>query len=430
MDASKRKTSANPKPAKKPKIVSAEIHENPIDVVLNDGQDSIQVIPETPPYNTRVEVLEDEMVALRETVSGLSENVRDLLNHLVQGNPVDKSSNPTGKPPNKNVRVTSIFPSQGLQTGAAGVIPTHELQTEGDAETTASVSGVFPTPGTEVVSTASGVDPTHSTPPSSTSNVQSDSIFAKFTIEERPILFSGGLPLGSQIPEKIKELILNDKFVDFHDIVNPDVPNAYTMAMLGNNTSPELGFCRKKKRPLSETEWSSAWDEYMSVYVGKFPDKMNDLLTYGRSIKAMMSHKIDWNYYDTQFRKSREYSKCSWTAIRIDLQLAASTFRNGNNSEARNKTGEQYKKSTRVPAGYCFKFHDRNQRCEARDCNYKHYCPDCKKPHPIYFGCRSQAYKHRSPHREGENRRSRSPPRKNAITYPTKSAKSTPRRSP
>ena len=213
---------------------------------------------------------------------------------------------------------------------------------------------------------------------------------------QRPILFAAGLPAGYHISEKLKARIWTHKYIDFNDITtNASNTSTYTMSLIDNGT-PTLNFAPQRKRPLTETEWCTAWDDFLAVYTQKYPHHLTDLITYSRHIKELMQTGADWRHYDHQFRVDREYSLCSWAAVRVDLQLAATLRRTQQPFRPafppRPVQHRPQSQSSRPPPGYCFTFHAPNVRCEMQNCPFKHTCPKCKGKHPMYRPCHSRQY--------------------------------------
>ena len=136
------------------------------------------------------------------------------------------------------------------------------------------------------------------------------------------------------------------------------------MSMNDTGSVPTLQFTPQRKYPLTESEWCAAWDDYFAVYIQKHPQHITDLITYSRHIKELMTSGANWRHYDQQFRSDREYSQCSWAAVRVDLQLSAmlkppqsQSFRNHqppqhfrNNRPFRNQMSRQLANS------YCFTY--------------------------------------------------------------------------
>lgn len=214
----------------------------------------------------------------------------------------------------------------------------------------------------------------------STSGQTGESLLNMFT---RPINnkveYTSGLQAGENLPEKLKNKIWENKYVDFFALIHPDIDDSFSFS-LTNITNPSLDLVPRKKRPLTEQEWGKAFDDFMAIYTKKFPAEIQDLITYGKFIKELMAAGHNWSYYDSKFRKDREFSLCKWTTIRIDLQITASLIK-------RHFPATPTPLSQRPPRGYCFKYHSRNERCQTVNCTWKHTCPRCGRNHPIFLPC-------------------------------------------
>ena len=217
------------------------------------------------------------------------------------------------------------------------------------------------------------------------------------------VAFSSGLLAGEQLPDKLKHKIWNEEYVDFFEIWNVGT-EAYTIT--SNSTDkPAMSLLPGKKFVLSKEEWSKAFDDYMSVYIRKFPDATHELIAYGAFVRELMVRGSDWALYDQSFRKDRAITKCSWGLLRVDLYLKANSTspkdpRSDGNGKARFFRGDK----NNLPAGYCFNYHDAQKRCLNRMCTYKHSCPKCNQFHPTYFHSSNQP---RNSWRNGFQSRSR-----------------------
>ena len=193
-----------------------------------------------------------------------------------------------------------------------------------------------------------------------------------FSVSPRP---------GALIPLKIKEKIWGHQFVDFYDLLYPHQEQAYTLALNSVDGPPSLKFLPKRKSFLSELDWSCAFDEFLAVYVGKFPEELGGLLSYSRFIKSMMKDRLNWRMYDQKFRMAREVTRCTWETIRIDLQLECTRSLPPLSPSV---TPAQTPAVAHPPVGYCFQYHAKGRFCSESNCAYKHSCPRCGGPHPMY----------------------------------------------
>ena len=169
-------------------------------------------------------------------------------------------------------------------------------------------------------------------------------------------------------------LVWLDQYVDFDDILN-NAQNepAYAMSLNNfENDTPTFNFVPRKKRPMTETEWCTAWDNYLALYIQKYPEQLTDLITYSQQIEDLMKSGANWRVYDNQFRVDREHSTRSWAAIIVDVQLSA-TLNKTPNTYARSyqpfPTARPSRPNTpqqqRTPAGYCYNYHSQLPQCDA-----------------------------------------------------------------
>ena len=135
---------------------------------------------------------------------------------------------------------------------------------------------------------------------------------------------------------------------------------------------------------MSEQDWGAAFDIFVAVYVEKYPTELNAILIYAQHIKDLMRNGAHWHMYDTQLRRDREFTKCSWQIVRQDLQLRA--FRPPQQQQAP-RSNNAFK--PKLSKGYCFAYHNKDKVCTRENCRFKHTCPRCSGPHPQYLRCNS-----------------------------------------
>ena len=176
---------------------------------------------------------------------------------------------------------------------------------------------------------------------------------------ESNILLSSGVPAGYSVADAIKRKIWTHKFLDFYDLINHNDPSYYELKINTDSSTPSLTIENRKKRTLSETEWCQAWDEFVAVYCLKYPSELSQLLSYGKHIKLLMRQGNNWSFYDAQFRKDREFLRCSWAVVRVDLQIAAVQQMNtANHSRYVPQQTFQVNRISRVPKSFCYRYHN------------------------------------------------------------------------
>ena len=103
-----------------------------------------------------------------------------------------------------------------------------------------------------------------------------------------------------------------------------------------------------------------------------------------------MARSQNWLYYDTKYRKDREFSLCKWTLIRMDLMCVAMPHAHPGRFSRTFQGTTELAPAHNIPKGFCFSYHKRDQRClDTTTCPWKHSCPRCHNKHPIYRTCQS-----------------------------------------
>ena len=208
-----------------------------------------------------------------------------------------------------------------------------------------------------------------------------------------------GLPLGSLLPLKVKELIWNKKFVEMALILKPESTSMilnFARDMEGNNA---MNLTPKVHKQLSEADWIKAFNIFISVHVGKFPSELNSLLTYSQKVQAIMAKGGDWHNFDTTYRKELAVTQKSYSTLRPDLEIIAYTNLLAPLKKA-GKTSNRFhpyhgdsnaataSSPNDIPNGKCFRFHTPGKFCKKSDeeCGYDHSCDLCgdKNVHPRY----------------------------------------------
>ena len=194
---------------------------------------------------------------------------------------------------------------------------------------------------------------------------------------------------GDNLPERIREKIRTNKYVDFHEICYPD-KGSFELAFSLGGTGPNLQMAPSKRDPLTQQEWAKAFYAFMGVYLREFPDKSHELLAYGSRIRELMGIGANWRLYDTTFRKERELRPCPWNAWNAELYtkaVASPPARSDSSSKDSRKFRPRPSKShskSGVPVNYCWEYHTEGTYCKHSPCRYKHVCPTCAAPHPMY----------------------------------------------
>ena len=221
--------------------------------------------------------------------------------------------------------------------------------------------------------------------------------------------FSPGLPAGQTVKHDLKVKLWSHKFIEFYDLLYPNITPTYSMSFQGDSGNPHLMLAPKKRKTLNEVEWGMACDIFVAIYVERYPEQLSALLTYSRHVKDLMRHKADWRYYDEEYRRAREFSPHSFFTVRQDLELRA--FRKAELAKNMDQNSNKASNSSHVPSGFCFKFHKRDSYCNlGESCNFSHQCSRCKKTHPMYRPCHQNTTRGPSASRTSPNPNKRQGP--------------------
>ena len=197
---------------------------------------------------------------------------------------------------------------------------------------------------------------------------------------------SPGLPAGQTVKHELKLKTWTHKFIEFYDLLYPNITPTYSMSFQGDSGNPHLMLAPKKRKTLNEIECGMACDIFIAIYVERFPEQLSALLTYSRHVKDLMRHKADWRYYDEEYRRAREFNPHSFFTVRQDLELRA--FRKADLAKNSDQNSTKAFNSNHVPRGLCFKFHKRDSYCNLGEgCNFSHQCSRCQRTHPMYRPC-------------------------------------------
>ena len=234
-------------------------------------------------------------------------------------------------------------------------------------------------------------------------------------------LRSTAAPIGHNVPQALKIKIWQHKYIELADLIHNNRTTDYTLALTTEEGLPQFRLASKKKKQLSQQEWTQAMFIFIAVYIERYPEETTALLSYAQNVRDLMDNGANWAWYDIQFRTDREFSRCKWDEMRQDLELRSfrkttdKPFRSSYANQTRNSTS----KDDRPPQGYCYAFHARNQRCTNQHCTFKHTCPRCRGPHPLFMRCNSHkpsatttSAREDSPRRDQNRRRHTSESRK------------------
>ena len=206
--------------------------------------------------------------------------------------------------------------------------------------------------------------------------------------KQRPV-FSGGLTISQTIPQKIKLKIWQHKFIDFVELLNPhNMTPSYSVSLNSNSllsNKPALMFQPKSKKNGYLNMNRIKLGIHICLFIlKKYPEQLDQMLTYHQHIQRMMARQANWRDYDYHFRVDREYVQFNWDIVRPDLERDAYNSFRPYTKQFGNPSNKTSSSTQSIPKGYCFAYNTIGKRCVPDNCSFKHVCPECQNKHPKY----------------------------------------------
>ena len=218
--------------------------------------------------------------------------------------------------------------------------------------------------------------------------------------------------LDRKIPQSVVQDIWDNKYVDLELLIdnNEDPEAPMVFKAVNTNEYGQILQVVKPKKPKGITnisQWSYAFDIYISLYTRKYYHETHNLLTYSNKVKQVHSKGGDFIKYDEEFRKSRAKYGIPWETP--DLELLVECNQAGLQNQIINIINSLNKTTNvnlpfpaspfpatlpsdkpdlpkpRHPSGACYNFHNTG-RCGRVRCNFSHLCYNtgCGQEHPVF----------------------------------------------
>ena len=199
------------------------------------------------------------------------------------------------------------------------------------------------------------------------------------------------LPLGYNVPDRIKNAIMSNQFVDFAALIPGISPVNDHENVLFQSPASSIKISTTSKanprfRELSSIlQWANAFDIFSAIYIKKHPLQSTPLLKYGNNIRHI-SQEFGFNaakFYDEQFRLLRVSFELDWAQVHDELWRRASLMsrKGGTNSVKNQPFLKGFRQdSRRYPKGFCFQYCASGQ-CSNKACVHKHSCYKCGQKH-------------------------------------------------
>ena len=194
-----------------------------------------------------------------------------------------------------------------------------------------------------------------------------------------PISVNDGIPLGANVPLRVKNKIWADQFVDFKTLLPNYKEQTVSIQIESNSLSFSDQSSSKSQSQISIEQWTTAFFSFMAIYLVKQPLEGPNLLKYGSVIREIASSHGDaaWRHYDENFRKLQQSSHLPWQRTLSELLVSACTIHRNKQTFRSNFRSKQLNKSPKV----CFNFNN-GTKCRAYPCPFSHICQSCQESHP------------------------------------------------
>jgi hypothetical protein len=130
-----------------------------------------------------------------------------------------------------------------------------------------------------------------------------------------------GFALGASVAPAIRGKILSDEYICLGLLLTPNQSDEFAVSVSQN--ALQVKQINKNKGIFSIDQWSQAFSIFMSVYLEKFPNQVQQLLKYSFTIREMAKtfQGYAWRSYDENFRLCRATSLWPWDKINQELYM-------------------------------------------------------------------------------------------------------------
>ena len=195
------------------------------------------------------------------------------------------------------------------------------------------------------------------------------------------------VPLGATVSPKLKEKIWSNKFVEFDQLLVQS-PTEFSFKMSQSpQSSPTLSLqsSNKSRSEMSVNAWVSAFLIYGSILTEKSPQHAPALFKYCATIRRMSERRMNWRFYDREFRVLHNGASPPWGTIHQELYLESAFPASERDQSFRTKsynTGRRGRQNSQKQYGFCWRAQESGGRCSQQDCKFKHACAHCSQDHP------------------------------------------------
>ena len=104
--------------------------------------------------------------------------------------------------------------------------------------------------------------------------------------EPNASVITQSLPLGYNVVDKTKQQIWDDKYIELGQLVNQHSPTE-TILFQGPDATFKISTGHKPSKQLATIhQWTNCFDIFMSIYLLKFTDRVQQILKYANMIRS------------------------------------------------------------------------------------------------------------------------------------------------
>lgn len=179
--------------------------------------------------------------------------------------------------------------------------------------------------------------------------------------------------LAAHVPNQLKQKIWGHTYINISLLLkgNAELSDIFSGGLLhvGDDGKIEAKPRQTKDKIASIEQWSDAFLIFSSIYLTKFPTKLQEILKYMATIRDAASKfpNFAWRLYDEQFRIRQALQVSNWGKINSDLWLRIMP------STASHSATLQTPSTN--PVGTCRYFNKGS--CSFTRCRYRHACDLC-----------------------------------------------------
>lgn len=194
-----------------------------------------------------------------------------------------------------------------------------------------------------------------------------------------PVLHEG-------VPDKIKAAIVAGEYVEITKLDKENYNQiAYNIKVgeVDDDVTLQLAKDKEpKKKVLTLEQWSDLFVKYMAIYVSKHKEAAIPILSHYQTVRTLHRRGGDWLEYDRTFRKRKAFSGYPWASVDQQAYTEALTKKEMTSPKAGPKNQPfRTPVTSRIPFGYCRKYHTAADGCTFPQCKWKHQCYQCSGVH-------------------------------------------------